>query len=170
MSRLYIVTLLTELLCSVHHVKCWAGWSTSWSQDCQEKYQQLQICRWYHSNGRKWRGTNSLLMKVKEESEKVGSKLSIQEIKIMASSHITSWQMKWSESHSVMSNSLWPHGLYSPWNPPGQNTGVGSLSLLQGITPTQGSNPVLPHCKQTLYHLSHQGTPSIICSPWLSLG
>ena len=31
-----------------------------------------------------------------------------------------------------MSNSLWPHGLYSPWNPPGLNTGVGSLSLLQG--------------------------------------
>ena len=38
-----------------------------------------------------------------------------------------------SESRSVMSNSLWPHGLYSPWNSLGQNTGVGSLSLLQGI-------------------------------------
>ena len=46
--------------------------------------------------------------------------------------------MKWySESHSVMSNSLGPHGLYSPWNSPGQNTGLGSLSLLQGIFPTQ---------------------------------
>ena len=44
------------------------------------------------------------------------------------------------KSHSVVSNSLWPHGpLYSPWNSPGQNTGVGSLSLLQGIFPTQGS-------------------------------
>ena len=49
-----------------------------------------------------------------------------------------------SESHSVMSDSLRPHGLYSPWNSPGQNTGVGSLSLLQGIFPTQGSNPGLP--------------------------
>ena len=39
---------------------------------------------------------------------------------------------KWSESHSVMSDSLRPHGLYSPWSFPGQNTGVGSLSLLQG--------------------------------------
>ena len=39
---------------------------------------------------------------------------------------------KWSESCSVMSNSLWPHGLYSPWNSPGQNTGVDSLSLFQG--------------------------------------
>ena len=38
---------------------------------------------------------------------------------------------------------LRPHGLYSPWNSPGQNTGVGSLSLFQGIFPTQGSNPTL---------------------------
>ena len=56
-----------------------------------------------------------------------------------------------SESFSVMSDSLQPHGLYSPWNPPGQNTGVGSLSLLQGIFPTQGSNPGLLHCGQFLY-------------------
>ena len=42
-----------------------------------------------------------------------------------------------SESLSVLSDSLWPNGLYSPWNSPGQNTGVGSLSLLQGIFPTQ---------------------------------
>ena len=41
------------------------------------------------------------------------------------------------ESYSVMSESLQPHGLYSPWNSPGQNTGVGSLSLLQGIFPTR---------------------------------
>ena len=46
--------------------------------------------------------------------------------------------------------------LYSPWNSPGQNTGVGSLSLLQGIFPTQGSNPGLPHCRQILYQLSHR--------------
>jgi len=43
-----------------------------------------------------------------------------------------------SENCSVMSNSLRPYGLYSPWNPPGQNAGMGSLSLLQGIFPTQG--------------------------------
>ena len=46
-----------------------------------------------------------------------------------------------SESHSVLSDSLWPHGLYSPWNSPGQNTRVGSLSLLQRIFPTQGIKP-----------------------------
>ena len=39
----------------------------------------------------------------------------------------------------------WPHGLYSPWNSPGQDTGVGRLSLCQGIFPTQGSSPGLPH-------------------------
>ena len=60
---------------------------------------------------------------------------------------------------SVMSDYLWPHGLYSPWNSPGQNTGVGSLCLLQGIFPTQGLNPVIPHCRQILYQLSHKGSP-----------
>ena len=44
-------------------------------------------------------------------------------------------------------------------NSPGQNTGVGSLSLLQGIFPTQGSNLGFPHCRWILYHLSHKGSP-----------
>ena len=59
-------------------------------------------------------------------------------------------------------NSLWPHGLYSPWNSSGHNTGVGSVSLLQGIFPTQGSNPGLPHCRRILYQLSHKGSPRIL--------
>ena len=67
----------------------------------------------------------------------------------------------YSESSSVVSDALRPHGLYGPWNSPGQNTGVGSLSLLQGIVPTQGSNPGLPHCRQILYQLSHKGSPYI---------
>ena len=50
-----------------------------------------------------------------------------------------------SEIRLVVPNSLLPHGPYSPWNSPGQNTGVGNLSLLQGIFPTQGSNPGLLH-------------------------
>ena len=58
------------------------------------------------------------------------------------------YHLKWKWSRSVVSDYLPPHGLYSPWNPPGQNTGVGSLSLLQGIFPTQGSNPGLPHCRR----------------------
>ena len=66
------------------------------------------------------------------------------------------WLQFISESHSVVSDSLQPHGLYSPWNSPGHNIGVGSCSLLQGIFPTQGSNPDLPHCRWILYRLSHQ--------------
>ena len=58
-----------------------------------------------------------------------------------------------------MSDSLQPHGLYSPWNSPGQNTGVGSLSLLQWIFPIQESNWGLLHCRQILYQLSYQGSP-----------
>ena len=67
-----------------------------------------------------------------------------------------------SESCSVTPDSLWPHGLYSPWNSPDQNTEVGSLSLLQGIFPAQGLNPGLPHCRQILYQQSHQGSPGIL--------
>ena len=63
-----------------------------------------------------------------------------------------------SEICSVVSDSLQCHGLYSPWNSPGQNAGEGSLSLLQGIFPTQGSNPGLPHCRWILYQLSHKGS------------
>ena len=50
----------------------------------------------------------------------------------------------------------------SPWNSPGQNTGLGSLFFLQGIFPTQGLNPGHPHCRRILYQLSHQGSPRIL--------
>ena len=46
-----------------------------------------------------------------------------------------------------------------PWDSPGKSTGVGCHFLLQGIFPNQGSNSGLPHCRQILYSLSHQGTP-----------
>ena len=65
-------------------------------------------------------------------------------------------------SRSVLSDYLGPHGPYSPWNSPGQNTGVDRLSLLQGIFPTQGSNPGLLHCRWILYELSHKGSPRIL--------
>ena len=61
-----------------------------------------------------------------------------------------------------MSDFLQPHGLYSPWNSPSQNTRVGSLSLLQGIFPTLGLNPGLSHCRQILNQLSHKGSPRIL--------
>ena len=49
--------------------------------------------------------------------------------------------------------------LHYPWDSPGKNAGVGCHFLLQGIFLTQGSNPGLLHCRQTLYPLSHQGSP-----------
>ena len=71
-----------------------------------------------------------------------------------------------------MSDSLQPHGLHPtrllcPWDFPGKSTGVGCHCLLQGIFLTQGSNVILPHCKQTLYHLSHQGSPYQLGDPHL---
>ena len=70
-------------------------------------------------------------------------------------------EIKW--NCSVVSDSLWPHGLYSPWNSLGQNTEVGSLSHLQGIFPTQGLNPGFLHCRLIFfYQLSHKGSPGIL--------
>ena len=60
------------------------------------------------------------------------------------------------ESCSVVSDSM------TPWNSPGQNIGVGSLSLLQRIFPMQGLNPGILHCRWILYCLSHQGSPKIL--------
>ena len=54
-----------------------------------------------------------------------------------------------------------PKDLHNPWNSPGHNTGVGSCSLLQEILLAQELNLGLPHCRQILYHLSHQGSPLV---------
>ena len=70
------------------------------------------------------------------------------------------YRLQKSESHSVVSDSLWPHRLYSPWNSPCQNTGVGSLSHLQQIFPTQELNRSFLHCRWILYQLSYQGSPT----------
>ena len=76
----------------MHHVKCWAGGSTSWNQDCQEKYNNLR----YSDDTTvmvESEELKSLLMKVKVESEKVGLKLNSQKTKITASGSITLWQI-----------------------------------------------------------------------------
>ena len=96
-SRLHTVILLVLLLCRVHHVKCWAGWSTSWNQDFQEKYQQPQICR-YHSNGRKWRGTKEPLDEGKRGEWKADLKCSIPKTKIMASGSHHLMVNRWGKS------------------------------------------------------------------------
>ena len=85
--------------------------------------------------------------------------------KVMANNSMTQQPQYWAcESCLVVSDSLQPHGLYSPWNSPSQNTGVGSL--LQEVSPTQGLNLGLLHCRQILYQLSHQESPRI--QKWVS--
>ena len=86
-------------------------------------------------------------------------------VKAESEEELKSLSMKWSSSAvqcsasgSVVSESLWPLGLYGPWNSASQNTGVDSLSLLQRIFPIQGSNPGLPLCRRILYQLSHKGS------------
>ena len=58
----------------------------------------------------------------------------------------------------------WTIGCLGPLcgDSPGKNTGVGCHALLQGIFPTQGSNPGLLHCRQILYQLSHEGSPRVL--------
>ena len=77
-------------MCRVHHAKFQAEWLTSWNQDCRGKYQQLQICKWFHPNGRKWKVTKEPL----DESERAHLKLNIQKTKLMASGPIPSWQIE----------------------------------------------------------------------------
>ena len=74
-------------------MKCWAGWITIWTQDCWEKYHNLRYADDATLMAESKEELKSLLMKVKEESEKAGLKLSIKKTEIMASGPITSWQI-----------------------------------------------------------------------------
>ena len=77
--------------------------------------------------------------------------------------HTLSRDSSESENVSVVPNSLQSHGLIQcAWNSPGHITGVGSLSLLQGMVQTQGLNPGLPHCRRILYQLSHKRSPRML--------
>ena len=74
-------------------MKCWAGGSTSWNEDCRENINNLRYAGDTTLMTKSEEELKSLLMKVKEESEKVGLKPNIQKTKIMASGPITSWQI-----------------------------------------------------------------------------
>ena len=80
------------LTCMLHE-KCWAGWNTTWNQDCQENINNLRYADYTTLMAESEEELRSLLMKVNEESGKVGLKLNIQKSKIMASGLITSWQI-----------------------------------------------------------------------------
>ena len=80
-------------MCRVHHVKRWAGRSTSWNQIARRNINNLRYADDTTLMAESEEELKSLLMKVKEESDKAGLKLSIQKTEIMASSPITSWQI-----------------------------------------------------------------------------
>ena len=107
MSRLYIVTLFIQLICRVRQEKRWAGGSTSWNQDCQENITNLRYADDTTLMAESKEELKSLLMKVKEESEKVGLKLNIQKTKIMESDPITSWQIDGETVETVADFILW---------------------------------------------------------------
>ena len=111
MSQLYIVTLIPQLTCVVHLVTCQTGWFTCWNQDRWEKHKKTQLFRWYHSNGRKWKGIKNLYTRVKEESKRAGSKLNIKNLRswiLVPSLHGKKIGKKWKQWQI-----LFPWGLKS---------------------------------------------------------
>ena len=108
-SRLYIEWIYWYI-----HQACFqAGWSTSWDQDCQEKYNNLRYPDDTTLMAEGKEKLKSLLMKVKEENEKVGLKLNIQKTMIMASNSITSWQIERNRVEAVTDHcGQW----LQPWN------------------------------------------------------
>ena len=139
-----------ELACQCRRHETWV-WSMAWAdplEEGMETYSSTSVWRipWTEEPG---------------EFQSMGVAQSWAWLKRL-STHICPELLVVSESRSVVSGSLQPHGLYSPLNPPGQNTEVGSLSLLQGIFTTQGWSPGLLYCRQILYQLSHKGSPRIL--------
>ena len=122
----------------------------------------LRVWHIYFSDTYTWNFFLKKFFKVFVSKPQLHINASVLQVK---SSYVCSEHLMFEESESesqVLSNSLWPHGLYNPWNSLGQNTGVGSLFLLQSIFPTQESNPGLPYCRWILYQLSHKGSPRIL--------
>ena len=94
-TRPYIVTLFIYLICRVHHEKSWAGCVTAGIKTASRNINNLR----YKDNTTLMAESEeklmSLLMNVKEESEKTSLKLNVQKTKIMAAGVITSWQIEW---------------------------------------------------------------------------
>ena len=97
-----------------------------------------------------------------KHTKRCSTSLVITEMQIRIMRYCLNPQMKVLIVQSCLT--LRPHGLQParllcPWDSPGKNTGVGCHALLQGIFPTQGSNPGIPHCRLILHCLSHEGRP-----------
>ena len=91
---------------------------------------------------------DSLLSELPEKPKMALVMLERKKVKVKSLSHV----------RLFATHGLKPTRLLHPWNFLGKSTGVGCHFLLQEIFPTQGSNLGLPHCRQMLYHLSHQGS------------
>ena len=121
----------------------------------------LQIKKWKHREGKWLAQGHTVSGWTSREFSSVPS-ITIDQglLALQQESVITPIERKWKLLHRV-----WlcdPHGPYSPWSSPGQNTRVGSHSLLQEIFPTHGLNSGLLHCRWILDQLSHQGSPIIL--------
>ena len=123
---------------------CRAGWLTSWNQDCWGNYQQPQICRWHHPNGRKWKWTKEPLVEVKEESIKAGLKLNIKKTKILAS-----------RSHHFMANSWGNTGNSERFYFPGLQNYCGWW--LQPWNSEQSYDKLRQHIQKQRYNFANKG-------------
>ena len=94
LGKEYDKAVYCHLICRIHRAKCQAGGIIRWNQDCQEKYRKPQICRWHHSNGRKWRGTKEPHGEGERGEWKSWLKTQHSKTKTTASSPITSWQIE----------------------------------------------------------------------------
>ena len=131
-------------------------WTCDWHPDLRESIESPIYSQWVRSTG------NSMGLPMASKGK--GSK-------VLQDWALNLWNLilylgreSGSVTCSVMSDSLWPHGLQStrffyPWISQ-QDTGVGCHSFLQGIFLSQGLNLGLQHCRQILYRLSHQASPS----------
>ena len=134
-----------------------------WAQCLRDS--RANRCQHTHSEGGTKSSANSgVLCKTAQQVEKHNREHWQVTISKRGNSGVSTPEKGETESHTVVSDSLQPHGLYRPWNSPGQNTGVGSLSLLQGIFLTQESIRDLLHRRQILYQLSSKGSPGR-CAP-----
>ena len=104
MSRLYTVTLLIYLICRVHRKKRWTGGSTAGIKIAGRNINHLKYADDTTLMAESEEELKSLLMKVKEDSEKVGLKVNIQKTKIMASGPITSWEIDGDRVETVERN------------------------------------------------------------------
>ena len=148
-------------------MKCWAGWITNWSKTARRNINNLRYAADTTLMAESKEDLKRLWMKVKEYSERGDLKLNIQETKIMTCSPKCLCLV--TQSCPTLCNPIncslpgsSVHGDSSS-----KNIRFGWHALLQGIFPTQGLNPGLPHCRQILHHLSHQGSPKT--PEWVAL-